>query len=461
MTISRHRIVRLGARTACGALLLFAALANAPLTSTAHAVELTPQQVASYEAASEGERVKLMITLANNGQADMAALLLSRYPLRGPFAANRKLFIEGLILRSHRNLTGAVAKFRAALASDPGLTLVRAELAKTLVALDETDSAKHQLKMLMADAPDETQAQGVKSFIDALDAKRPFTYSTYLSVAPSTNVNSGSNLKNVYTPYGNLEISPDSQKKSGLGVSAGGNVGYSHRLGNDFSVVLAAGLDGRIYSDHKYNTYSASQSAELRTLMENGYLGLGVVGSENFLNNQIGLGYYSYGPRVSLQHNFTPKDQLNLSAVHEWRKYKDQPSYDGTALSLFGSWDHSMAADMGVTLTGGYDLVKTEFDFDSYKAYSAGLGFYKELPKGITANLYAGIRTANFDGVFPLYAKVRHDDRYTANLRVMKRDWNVFGYAPELSYTYVYNDSNIGNYKFDSHTVDFRLSKDF
>ena len=80
-------------------------------------------------------------------------------------------------------------KYRAALASDPSLTLVRSELAKTLFELGENDSAKHHLTLLMADAPNAVQAQGIRSFIDTIDASRPYTFSAFISAAPSTNIN--------------------------------------------------------------------------------------------------------------------------------------------------------------------------------------------------------------------------------------------------------------------------------
>ena len=117
------------------------------LTSTlglaAKSVEPTPKQISEYEASTDSTRVKLLIHLAKSGQQDLAEVLMKRYPLTGKFAANRQLFIEGLILQARGNLTGAAKNYRKALADDPSLTLVRAELAQTLFELQEDDSAKH------------------------------------------------------------------------------------------------------------------------------------------------------------------------------------------------------------------------------------------------------------------------------------------------------------------------------
>jgi tetratricopeptide (TPR) repeat protein len=433
------------------------------VTLAAKQVEPTPQQTKEYEAATDSARIKLLIQLAKSGNQDLAEALLQRYPLTGKFGANRQLFIKGLILKARGNLTGAAKNFRAALADDPSLTLVRAELAQTLAELQEDKSAMHHLNLLMADAPNEYEAQGIRSFIDSIDARRPFTFNAYVSAAPSTNVNSGSSNKTVYSPIFGIisEIDEASREQSGIGFSTGLSAGYSHRLGNDFSVVLGGGVDARVYTDSDYNAYGASQSAELRYLLTDGFLGAGVVASENMKNDEIGLSYYSYGPRVSLQKAITPQDRINLSSVYEWRNYPDTSTSDGTALMIDGSWNHAFDSSLTASLSAGYDYIRTENDFTSYETYSGGFGLYKELPKGITVNLNGELRLSEYDDMHPLAGVTRKDERLTGTVALTKRDFNIWGYAPAVQYTYVYNNSNISLYEFDSHAVDFKLSKDF
>jgi outer membrane protein len=426
-------------------------------------VKPSPDQISEYQASNEKTRVNLLIQLSKSGQHELAASLLKQFPLTGAFAENRTLFIEGLILRGRGNLTGAAQKYRDALASDPSLTLVRSELAQTLFELGEDDSAKHHLSLLMAEAPSEAEAKGIRSFIDTIDSRRPFTFSTYISVAPSTNVNNGSSLKTVYSPNGGqINIDPNSQKKSGLGFSTGASVGFSKRLGNDFSVVLGGSANAQVYNDKKYNTYGLSESAELRYLLQGGHVGLGAVSSQFMKSDISGLSYYSYGPRIGFQKDVTPQDRINLSSVYEWRNYSDNDLNDGTALMIDGSWAHAFSSDLNTSVNIGFDSVKSNLDFNSYKSYSAGLGFYKELPHGITTNLHAQVSQSNFDAIFPFpYNVVRKDQRFTGSINLTKRDWNIWGYAPGLEYTYLYNHSNVANYEFDSHSLDFRLTKDF
>jgi outer membrane protein len=429
-------------------------------------VKPSPDQISEYQASNEKTRVNLLIQLSKSGQHELAASLIKQFPLTGAFAENRTLFIEGLILRGRGNLTGAAQKYRDALASDPSLTLVRSELAQTLFELQEDDSAKHHLSLLMAEAPDEEAAKGIRSFIDTIDSRRPFIFSTYVSVAPNTNVNNGSSLKTIYTPNGGqISIDPDSQKKSGIGFATGGSAGFSKRLGNNFSVVLGGSASTQIYNDKIYDTYGLSESAELRYLLQNGHLGVGIVSSQSKRSDiNTGLTYYAYGygPRIGFQKDVTPKDRINLSSVYEWQKRLNSDLYDSTSLEIDGSWSHAFSSDLTTSLNVGFDRVKSTWDFNSYKSYSAGLGVYKELPHGITTNLHAQVSQSNFDAVFPFpYNVVRKDQRFTGTIGLTKRDWNIWGYAPGLEYTYLYNHSNVANYEFDSHSLDFRLTKDF
>jgi tetratricopeptide (TPR) repeat protein len=450
----------------CGA--LFASFLLAALGTTPHATAATPlpnaQQLALYEHAAEEDRVRLLITFAKSGKHELAAFLLQRYPLQGPHAVNRTLFLEGLFLKANRNYTGAVRKFRAALASDPKLTLVRAELAETLVTLDEDESAIHHLRLLEGDAPNAEAAAGVRAFIDQVDERSPFKYNTYLSLAPTTNVNNGSRHKKIYLPGFegiDIEVNEDSRQKSGVGLAAGFNAAYSRRMGNDFSFVAGGSGEARIYDDFDFNSYALSQSLEMRYLMSRGHLGLGAVASQNLETDELGLSYFSFGPRASIRFALTPKDTLTLSGVYEWREYTNSDASDGEALLLDANITHAIDSSFNVTLSGGYDDIGATLGWNAYVTWTVGLGFYKELPMGITAQVSGEARLSDFDDVNLFVGTVRKDERYSANLTLTKRDLEIHGFAPSLSYTYTLNQSNIALYDFDSHAVEARLTKSF
>jgi hypothetical protein len=102
--------------------------------------------------------------------------------------------------------------------------------------------------------------------------------------------------------------------------------------------------------------------------------------------------------------------------------------------------------------------IDADDDFHTNWSYSAGLGIYKELTSGVTVNLGGEIRILDYDDIA---GEGRKDDRWSATVGLTKRDIDIFGYAPVLEYTYTFNNSNVALYEYDSHTIDFRLTKDF
>ena len=440
-------------RAALCALVLF-------LPVSAEAATPSAAQLATYESMPENERVKLLVFMAKSPEAENVIPLLHRYPLQGPFAANRKLFLEGLVFKTKGKYTQAAAKFRAALADDPSLTLVRSELAETLVILQEDDSALHQLKLLEAEAPDAQAASSIRSFIDQVDSRRPYTVTGYVSLAPSSNLNGGSSHTTVYSPTLKVNLTP-AAPQSGIGIASGISGAFTKRLGNDLMFVASGGADARLYNDHDFNSYDLSQSLEMRYLVPKGYLSLGAISSQQLDNDTYGPNYLSYGPRISTSLQLTPQDHVSLSAAYEWHNNLVKGATDATAVMLDGSITHAWNSAFNTTVFAGFDKIMTPADVTSYHTFSGGLSVYKELTYGISATLTGTVTKTDYEGINGIAAKKRSDNRLVSSIAITKRDINLFGFAPSLSYSFVDNFSNIDNYDYTAHAVDFRLTKDF
>ena len=435
------------------------------------AYQLTDPQISVFEHATENDRVHFLIDRAKLGQGELITALLKRFPLQGPHAINRTLFIQGLVLAAKKDLTGAAKKYRAALANDPKLTLVRSELAQTLVALDENDSAKHHLQLLEADAPSPAVATRIRSFIEKIDARRPLTFSGFVSIAPSTNINNGSNHDTVYSANPDFADNPNlnistSKKKSGVGFSGGASVGYSKRLGNSWEAVLAGDIGAQIYADPNYDSVSFSQSLEMRYHLDQGYLGFGGVADQSLDPNARDLindsvSYHSYGPRVSMRYNLGQRDVVTSSAMYEWRDYAHADYLSGTAFLSDVAWAHAIDSSLNIEVSGGYTKVNSNEIIVSYGTVFGGFSIYKELPMGVTVNTSAQVRLSSFDAENIIAGVTRQDQRYIGGIALTKRDLNIMGFAPTLAYSYTLNKSNIALWDYDSHAVDFRLTKDF
>ena len=449
-------------------------LIGAALTCSTGAMALTAAQDEQYQTLPEPQRVRTLIGLARGGQHELAAELLERYPLSGPFAANRTLFLEGLILKARGNRPAAAQKFRDALADDPSLTMVRAELSQTLYEMGEDDSARHHLELLMGEAPTAREARSIKDFIDAIDARRPFRISSYISIAPSTNINNGSGHDTV--TLGGLDSKIDERKKSGIGIAAGVNAAYTWQLNNDLTAIIGGGAHTRQYEDDDYDQLSLSETAELRLRTGSGYLGFGALASQSLAGDLASpsnwnefdgdMSTWAAGPRVSVFQRLAPDLAFNGDILLLRQEYDGQSYRDGWRATVEGKLTKAISSVLTGYGTAGFETYRTAERPDlDYNAIFGELGVYKEFPYGITMTAELALRheryQANFNNAFIEFAKPRRDIELATTLSVWKRDWNFWGYSPAIEYTYLWNDSNIAFYDYDSHTVDIRLTKDF
>jgi len=432
----------------------------------------TDEQVAAYEAMNESQRVRLLIELTKRDNPDLALYLLETYPLTGPHAANRTLFVEGMILKARGKYSAAAKKFRSALADDPTLTLVRAELAETLYLMGDDDSAKHHLDLLLGVAPTAEQARNIESFIEAIDARRPFTLNAYVSVAPSTNINNGTKNNVIYVDGLPVVIDSQSKEKSGVGFAAGFNAGYTKRLDEYMTAVIAGGANVLLYKESKYNQYLINQAAELRLDTQSGYLGLGVIASQALYGDLVSeetfpdltgsVSAYSVGPRISLFHHFARDLAFNGDIVLQRQEYPDRDYQNAWNTTIDGKISKIFATDLSGYVSGSIQRNQTAYREDlDYWAFFGGAGVYKEMTWGVTATLDLDIGRTVYDGNFPLMGEPRQDWQYDATISLWKRDWNLWGVAPVLEYTFTYNDSNIAFYEYTDNTIDLRLTKQF
>jgi outer membrane protein len=453
-----------------GRLLFGALIACAAFQPKELAAAVPPDAIVQFERLPEPERVRALISLAKQGHPEEAAEFLKRFPLQGDHANNRTIYIEGLILRAEGKLRDAAVKFRKALANDPSLTLVRADLAQTLYDLEENGAAKHHLQLLEAEAPSEEAAAGIRAFIDQIDTRKPYSISTYVSFAPTTNINNGTRNTKVWCEIcnGYLDIDNSGREKKALGISLGVSGSFNYEIAEDLRAIVSGNLEGRIYTEKDYHAIASSQAAELRRSYSGGFFSLGVISSQEFGAEALmedgpidGLNYVSYGPRIAVSHSLTQKDYLRASGVYEWRNYSGGTDQDAEVLTLQGELTHTFDSTLAVTLSTGFSSVDAKADYFSYDTYSGGVSVYREFGHGITLDLGGEVRYSAFDEINVAALKHREDMKYVGRIALTKRDFSILGVAPSIEYQYIWNDSNIALWDYDVHSVDLKFTKTF
>ena len=439
-----------------------------PPSSTAYGPRVAPalpnlavpqETIDSFVKLEEKKRLHILVNLIKAKQHEAAAKLIANVPFQGKFGRNRNIFIQGLIEKARGNLDQAAQLYRTALADDPGLSMVRMELAATLFAMNEHDGARHHLNLLKSAAPTPELARNFNDFIAAIDEKRPWSFNVYAAIAPSTNFTNGTTEEVIFINGLPFVISGESRKKSGIGVKGGANAGYRVDITNDLAAIVGGGVNFTQYDSNTFDTTTVNQNIELRRNHSRGSVGLGVITSQAWYGASEFL--WSAGPQITIRHALMQNLVLDTRFSHLWTFYKDATYRDGTTSNLTNRLALSLSEARVLYAMAGAERLKTDIEHNSYTAGWAGLGIYQEMPYGLTVYAEGKARYSVSDGDYPLLGEKLEQTRVDGRLTLTKRDFSIFGLAPQLEYTYTRNFSNNTISRYDAHGLALTVTRAF
>ena len=421
-----------------------------------HVPEATKREFASLPA---GKRLRILGRLIRNGQPDAAETLFEAAPFTGKFSHNRNLFIQAMIHHARGNLDEAIRMYREILANDPKLTAVRAELARALYDNEEDRSAAHHLFLLRASAPNTIAQRTFDTAINAIEARKTWSFNIWGSIAPSTNFNNGTNLEVVNVGGLDFEVGNQARERSGIGFRGGGNISYNMRFSEDISLIVSGGSNLVQYDGDRFDYSSTNQTALLRYRQPKYTVAFGAVSAQGWYGADEFA--WSVGPQAVISYLVTPKAQLYTQLKHVWTRFDIASYRDGWASTANTELKYAWSDTTLLFARAGLGRIKTQREHLSNWNGNGSLGFYHELPWGLTGLAEANVFYSVSDGNYPLLAEQREQTRVMGRLSVTKRDFYWRGLAPQLEYTYIRNFSNDALSRYDAHGVALTVTRDF
>jgi outer membrane protein len=192
----------------------------------------------------------LILQLISAGKYAEALQVAENFEPEHPNHAARVNFVRGMIAQAQGRNRDATKNFRKVLAAQPDLTPARQQLAQSLYRDQDLEAAQHQFEILSSATNDPQLRQLYNTFSAKISEAQPWSLSGYATVAPSTNVNHGSN-HNTANLFGlDFNINDEAKKASGVGLAAGVAGAYKFQLGEGVSVTANSSFDGHFYSIH-------------------------------------------------------------------------------------------------------------------------------------------------------------------------------------------------------------------
>ncbi len=381
------------------------------------------------------------------------------------------LFKLGTLSAVQKNYTRAIQFYFEILNSHPELTRVRLELARTYFSDTDYENAEFHFRLAQGDKnlPSEVK-ENITRFLTAIYSQKNWDLVGTFGALPESNINkvSGNREECINTIYGTFcRRLPG--KESGVGLRAGLHGNYYQRLSKNFSFRHTAGfsvVDHRMSSNDDNSIFLASGP---RLMFNNGELSLQATYARRWAANDE----YSIAPGLRLETTFDIGRNLSLDMGAAWEKNDYADNYinsllHGDTTSVYTEARYVLTNKSFVSSGLNYIDENTRVNSYSNNMYGGSLGYFNEFPWGISLYLKASLNQVQYKDA-SLYItdsgdikeKVRCDNIFSSMVRFSNRNWQYLGFSPAVSYIYTDRNSNINNYSYDNHRIEFSIRKIF
>jgi hypothetical protein len=391
---------------------------------------------------------------------DDARKRLSEAPRESEYARIYGAFVRARIDEETGRLTTARDAYRKILDSHPSLVRVRLHLARTLAKLEDTEAARRHFEFVLG-SPDLASpfADRVRADIRLLDGAKNWSAQGYVTVAPTSNMTSGSSQDVII--IGGLPFTPSqsARKRSGVGAMYGADLAYAAPVAGNWGWVGTLSTVSRDYQGSTYDDRSVRASAGVRYLLPGGVAMLEMVGNRRWFG---GSGYqHSFGPLFSTRYYASERDRLTgmVSFLHQ--RYDDASYLDGHRITASANWDRFTLPGQFIRIGGVFDRETTRNSHMTFNEFGGLVGYNVETRWALSVYPEFSYVYRAYEGDFPLLNEARRDHRFIGSLSLVKKDFTFFGVAPRLLLSYTHNLSNVKFYEYERFDAALTLTRGF
>ena len=361
-------------------------------------------------------------------------------------------------------LDEAIAALHTMLVDDPSLVRVRLELARAFFHKREDTLARDHFERVLAGDPPAAVVANVQRFLSQMRARRRWTAYLGATIAPDTNIGSGSDEEIIYIlglPF--RRNNADELTTSGVGVSVWTGGGYQHPLGDRLRLRTGVDVARKEYSGGDFDeTYLAAHAGPRWLVDRRSEVSLLAEARRRWAGG--GIDHDFAGARLEARRQLTPRFAANSRVSWGRRSYRDRDHLDGPIadVTLSGSWvvRPTMRADGAF----GYSRERPESERQRNDSRRVRAGLTVALPLGFTVGGSAQFRWTDFEGdwsFFTASTTPREDRTRTFTLSVFKRDFTLYGFSPQVVMTRELRTSNAQLHDYQRSRGELRFVRQF
>lgn len=365
-------------------------------------------------------------------------------------------------------LAEAVTAFRRISDTDPELTRVRLELARTLYMQQDDVAAEEHFERVMVSDVHPNMKANAQRFLDSIHGRRSLKWSFGMGITRDTNIESMSTERIVEfaRPLGQFSLKQLEfnlpEVDSGLGVST--SIGFVHSKFESGKWVYRGDIFRSEYKGRKYDRMVLSGSAGPRWFFNGGRQRLSISGTlrRDWTGNDIPL-FFEYGGRIQTT-QFVGSDwqftqSLSISQQQFRKKFRRNTA---GVLSLDSDAYYRLNDTTQVNFGASTGWSRPRNRLARNRSYSARAGVSRDFGWGMTLGARLSYKKTSYwgsGGLITKDLKKRTDKQTSVQLLVNKRDFQIKGFSPQLVFSRNKLDTNAPARSYKRKLVEIRVNR--
>ena len=346
-------------------------------------------------------------------------------------------------------LDASIASFRAILAAHPDHVRVRLELARAFFLRGRDGLARRHFELALAANPPAPVVANVNRHLAAIRARKRWSGYFGMALAPDTNIGAASANETVLLDVFGQRLPftlDDGGEQSGVGLAIWAGGERQEPLAPNWRLRLGGDIFRREYAGSRFDRMGLGGHVGPRWLIGPGTEASLLLAARR--EWQAGSpSSRSLGFRLEASRRFSPRLSGQFDASRVEKRHDSSTHLDGPTADLSFGLRWAMTPVLQTDIRAGLGRAQPESEDLRNRTQWVSLGANASLPRGFSVSGTLTGRWTDYEGpgtppTNVLDGMPREDETHSIRIAVLKRDFTIRGFSPQLSITLERRSSN-------------------